>query len=218
MCILNIIGCGQFIIITAIAMIFYKGGTYIDPSTTHYLFWNNYFSDLGRTVAHSGIPNTVSFILFTVTLSLWGIGQIPFYFVLHSFFKDTPEQKSVSLVGTILGTLTGIFYVGIALTPSDISEVLHDLFVVFGFGSIFICIILYTVIILKNKEYPNFYGIILLISAIILSIYFIFLLVTPGNLTSIGLFIYVVGQKFMIYTLLICGIIQSYGALKQLVS
>ena len=55
--ILMIVGSIQFIILTFIAMIFYEGGTYIDSSTTGYLFWHNYFSDLGRTVAHSGISN-----------------------------------------------------------------------------------------------------------------------------------------------------------------
>ena len=85
-CVLNIIGCIQFIILTSIAMIFYKGGTYIDPSTSHYVFWNNYFSDLGRTVAHSGISNTFSFILFTVTLSIWGTFQIPFYIIFPNYF------------------------------------------------------------------------------------------------------------------------------------
>ncbi|MFX1476970.1 MAG: hypothetical protein ACFFCI_02450 [Promethearchaeota archaeon] len=215
-CFVNIIGCLQFIIITAVAMLFYKGGTYIDPSTSHYLFWYNYFSDLGRVIAHSGVPNTISFVLFTITLNLWGLFQIPFFYVLHSLFKQNPRQKKLSLVGSILGGLTGVFYIGIAFTPSDVSDISHNLFVLLGFGSIYICIILYTLLILKNKNYPNLYGIILLISAVILSIYFIFLAATPGNLTSTGLLIHVVGQKFMIYTLLLCGIIQSYGVIKQL--
>ena len=71
--VLIIFGNVQFIILTIIAMFFYKGGTYIDNSTQGYLFWYNYFSDLGRTVAHSGTQNMISWIIFTVALSLWGI-------------------------------------------------------------------------------------------------------------------------------------------------
>ncbi|MHA1933530.1 MAG: hypothetical protein ACW96X_13380, partial [Promethearchaeota archaeon] len=56
--ILSMVGCFQFVILTAIAMLFYKGGTYIDHFSSGYIFWQNYFSDLGRIVAHSGIQNT----------------------------------------------------------------------------------------------------------------------------------------------------------------
>ncbi|MFW9999132.1 MAG: hypothetical protein ACFE88_03365 [Candidatus Hermodarchaeota archaeon] len=79
----------QFITLTIIAMFFYKGGTYIDTSSSGYLFWYNYFSDLGRTVAHSGIQNMISWILFTVSLSLWGIFQIPFYIAFPNFFSSS---------------------------------------------------------------------------------------------------------------------------------
>lgn len=213
---LNIIGCIQFIILTSIAMFFYKGGTYADPSTSHYVFWYNYFSDLGRTVAHSGISNTFSFILFTVTLSIWGAFQIPFYIIFPSFFKDSKGLKKLYCTGSTLGILTGIFYIGIALTPSDITNLLHDIFVFLGFGSILLSIILYAIVIFKDSNYDNLYAVVLTISAVILSTYFMILAFSPNSQTTLGLYIYVVGQKFMIYTLLICGIVQGFGALKQL--
>ena len=214
--VLNIIGCIQFIILTSIAMFFYKGGTYIDPSTPHYVFWYNYFSDLGRTVAHSEIPNTVSFALFTVSLSIWGAFQIPFYIIFPKFFKDSKQLKKYYLPGSILGVLTGIFYIGIALTPSDITNLLHDLFVFLGFGSIFLSILLYAILIFKDSNYNNTYSKFFTLTAAILCVYFVILALTPYSQTTVGLYIYVVGQKFMIYTLLMCGIIQSFGALKQL--
>ncbi|MFW9874713.1 MAG: hypothetical protein ACFFG0_16520 [Candidatus Thorarchaeota archaeon] len=214
--VLNIIGCIQFIFLTSIAMLFYKGGTYVDASTSHYLFWNNYFSDLGRTVAHSGIINTVSFVLFTVTLSIWGAFQIPFYLIFPSLFKDSKGLKKFCFTGSILGILTGIFYIGIAFTPSDITDLLHDLFVFLGFSSIFLSNILYAIVIFKDPNYANFYAIVLIITATILGIYFIILPFSPNSQTIIGLYIYVVGQKFMIYTLLLCGIVQGFSAIKQI--
>ena len=215
---LYITGCIQFIIISAIAMFLYKGGTYTDPSTTHYLFWFNYFSDLGRTVAHSGIANTLSFILFTITLSIWGLFQIPFYIMFPRFFNESKGLKKFSLTGSIFGIFTGIFYVGIALTPSDVAYLFHDFFVFLGFGSIFISIVFYTIVMFKDNRYNNFYAIVFTISAIILGTYFIILSFTPNGQTTKGLFIYVVGQKFMIYTLLICGILQGFGALSHISS
>ena len=213
--ILSIIGCLQFVVLTSIAMFFYKGGTYIDPSPLGYIFWQNYFSDLGRTVAHSGIPNTPSFVLFTIALSLWGITQIPFYISFPTLFKNYPNLRKICIGGSISGTISGVSYIGIAFTPSDITGSLHDLFVVIGFSFVFFSIILYSYVIFKNDNYPNFYAIILTISAFILSVYFLFLFFTPNSQTPEGLLIYAVGQKFMIYTLLICNTIQGYGVLKQ---
>jgi hypothetical membrane protein len=194
-------------------MFFYKGGTYIDPTTPHYVFWHNYFSDLGRTVAHSGIPNTVSFLFFTISLSIWGAFQIPFYITFPNLFKNSKSLRKFYLPGSVLGVLTGIFYVGIAFTPSDRTGLLHDLFVFLGFGSIFLSMILYAIVIFKDNTYDNFYGVVLTISICILFVYFIILFLTPNSQTTAGLYIYVVGQKFMIYTLLICGIIQGFGAI-----
>ena len=208
-------GCIQFIIMTTLGMFFYKGGTFIDPSPLGYIFWNNYFSDLGRTVAHSGIPNTASFVLFTIALSLWGITQIPFYITFPFFFKNNPILRKMSKGASILGIISGISYVGIAFTPSDITGSLHEFFVVIGFSSVFFSIIIYSYVIFKKDDYPNFYAIILTISVFILSVYFLFLFFTPTGLTPDGLLIYAGGQKFMIYTLLICNIIQGYGALNQ---
>ncbi|MFX1524934.1 MAG: hypothetical protein ACFFCC_15605 [Promethearchaeota archaeon] len=216
--ILSIVGCLQFIILTIIAMVFYRGGTYVDPSSEGYIFWYNYFSDLGRVNAHSGQINLVSFYLFTITLSLWGITQIIFYIVFPFLFKDKSSLKKLNRISSILGIISGISYVGIALTPSDIAGRFHDFFVVIGFSFVYFSIIIYSYIIFNNDKYPNFYAIILAISAIILSVYFLFLYFTPNANTPEGLFIYALGQKFMIYTLLICNIIQGYGALKQISS
>lgn len=197
-------------------MFFYEGGTYIDPSTSRYVFWYNYFSDLGRTIAHSGINNTISFIIFTITLIIWGGFQIPFFVMFPHFFKDSKQLKKFYITGSTLGILTGIFYIGIALTPSDINDLLHNLFVFFGFGSILLSIIFYAIVIFKDNDYDNLYATVFSISAGVLCTYFILLLFTPISQTPIGLYIYVVGQKLMIYTLLICGIVQGYGAMKKL--
>lgn len=216
--ILNIIGCIQFIILTIIAMFYYEGGTYTDPLSQGYSFWYNYFSDLGRIIAHSGNPNMISFILFTVTLSVWGISQVPFYIAFQSFFKNNSKMKWLSIFGSLFGVFTGIFFIGIAFTPSDILGFLHNLFVFLGFGSIFISISLLTITLFQNEDYAKSYAIVFAITSIILIIYYLALFLVPSNITSTVLFIYVSGQKIIIYTLLMCEIYQGYGAIKQLLS
>lgn len=194
-------------------MFFYKGGTYIDPSTSQYIFWYNYFSDLGQWISHSGIPNRISFIIFTISLTLWGLSQIPFFIAYQYFFKSTKKLNGFSIFGSIFGILMGVFYVGIAFSPSDLKNNLHNIFAFLGFGSGFVCLILYSVVIYQDSKYPNFYAKILVISSIVLCLYFVTLALIENIDIALRLLISVTGQKIMIYTLLICGIIQGYGAL-----
>ena len=199
-------------------MFYYEGGTYADPLTQGYQFWYNYFSDLGRVNAHSGNPNIISFTLFTITLSIWGLSQIPFYISFQDFFKSNKKMKILSTLGSLFGVFTGIFFIGISFTPSDIWGFWHNIFVFLGFGSIFISISLFTITLFQNKEYPKSYAIVLASTSFILMIYYFTLFFIPSSITSTILFIYVSGQKIIIYTLLICEIYQGYGALKQLQS
>ena len=216
--ILNIIGCLQFIILTSIAMLYYAGGTYADSTPTNYQFWYNFFSDLGSTVAHSGNSNKTAFIFFLIAFSIWGLSQIPFFVSLTFLFKHIKNLRIFSYTGSILGVLTGICYIGIAFTPSNFLNPLHEFFVGIAFSSIFISNILYSIAIFRNKEFSNFYAIILTISAVILAIYFILLYLNPSIITPEGLLIQATGQKVMIYTLLICGILLGYGSLRHKLS
>ncbi|MHA1932656.1 MAG: hypothetical protein ACW96X_08970, partial [Promethearchaeota archaeon] len=140
---------------------------------------------------------------------------IPFYISFPTLFREYPNLRKLSISGSILGIISGISYVGIAFTPSDILGSLHDLFVVIGFSFVFFSMILYSYVIFKNDKYLNIYATVLAISVFILGTYFLFLFFTPNSQTPEGLLIYVTGQKFMIYTLLICNTIQAYGALKH---
>ncbi|MFX1468696.1 MAG: hypothetical protein ACFFB8_08530 [Promethearchaeota archaeon] len=213
--ILMIIGSLQFIVLTIIAMFFYKGGTYVDSSTSNYVFWYNYFSDLGRIKAHSGNQNTISAVIFIIALSFWGLFQIPFYIAFRKFFKNSRTSKKISMGGSFFGVITGVFYIGIAFTPLDLLGMFHEIFAFFGFGSAFLSNILYSAVIFHDKNFSNLYAKILLISTFILSIYFLTLLLIQNINTTTKLLIYVAGQKVMIYTLLICGIFLGFGAIRH---
>ncbi|MFX1304807.1 MAG: hypothetical protein ACFE9X_15745 [Promethearchaeota archaeon] len=216
--ILDIIGSVQFIILTSIAMFFYTGGTYVDPTTTNYQFLYNVFSDLGRTIAHSGNSNRIAFILFFITLSIWGFLQIPFFITFTFLFKQSKNLRILSYIGSLLGIIAGICYIGIAFTPSNLLYQIHDFFVIAAFSSIFISIIIYSITIYQSREFSNFYAIILIISALILGIYFVLLYFNLNIRTPEGLLIQAAGQKIMIYTLLICSIMLGYGSLKYKLS
>lgn len=63
----------SFLILTTIAMLVYPGGIESDPTTVGYLFFTNFFSDLGRIIAFSGTSNLASRSLFVTALTIEGI-------------------------------------------------------------------------------------------------------------------------------------------------
>lgn len=58
------LACVTFVVMTLCAMLLYGGGTVTDPIRPGYSFFQNFFSDLGMTVASSGRSNLASLVLF----------------------------------------------------------------------------------------------------------------------------------------------------------
>ncbi len=116
------VGALQFVVVSAVAMLFYQGGTAWDDQALGYTFWLNMFSDLGRTVSYSGDSNTVSMILFNSALTFFGISLFAFYNGLAKTINGTPYFKyAVKIIGSI--SAAGMVIIGIA--PDDILSDLH---------------------------------------------------------------------------------------------
>ena len=84
--IVTMINCIQSLIFTIIAMFFYTGGTFSDTNTVGFLFFSNLFSDLGRTIAHSGASNLISSMIYNTSLFLMGVLFIPFFIAIPYLF------------------------------------------------------------------------------------------------------------------------------------
>ena len=202
----TIVGCIQFVLLTFIAMLFYPGGTHDEPAAKGYSFFNNFFSDLGLTVSPSGEINTVSFILFTLSLTLAGLAIILFFITSTAFFKNSPGRIP-SLLGSIVGVFSWLSYIGIAFTPADLYLEWHGNFVLLAFSSFLLVVLLYTIAIFLNKGYPNRYAYIYLVFAVLLAIYLWLLFAGPSDIR-----IQATGQKVIVYAEIICMFIQAYGA------
>jgi len=168
-CFLGIVGCLQFIIISIIAMLYYPGG---------YSFWDNFFSHLGFTKsANNGQPNIISYILFITTMTIAAILWIPFWLSIRTLFTETKKTRYISWIGTIIGLSSCPFVVLIALTPGDIMRDQHILVTMLFFLLFASAIIVYSIAILLNKEYENFYAYAGFAMAVLLLLYMsIFLL------------------------------------------
>ena len=205
------IGFTQFLVITAILMVIYPGGTYYDPNTKGYNFFLNYFSDIGRTVTHGGHPNMISSILFTISLSIVGTFFCIFCVLVVPYFKDNTFNKNLCLVASFLGILSGISFIVVACAPSDTQHLIHIIFVragsLFGFLSIFV----YTIIMFRDESFTRLYAFSFLIFTLTTLIYLLLLLFGPSSNTLMGNMIQATSQKIAAYTMIISLLIQCYG-------
>lgn len=207
-----IIGMIQYVVFTFIAMSFYTGGTLADPLSPGYSFWGNLFSDLGRIIALSGEPNTISFVIFTVTALIFSLSFIPFTLALPKFFKGEKRQYNVIIIGTGIGLLATASLLGTVLTPWDVYHETHLFFAnIFNImGSL--VLFFYAIAILYNEGYPNFYAYTYIILLIFGIIYTIILLNLPKQVSLEIITIQATMQKISQYSFLTCFLIQGYGA------
>lgn len=205
-------GCVQFLLLSTVAMFFYPGGTYSDEDTAGYAFTQNFFSDLGRTAAHNGDSNTVSMVLFIIALSLAGLSLIVFFLAVLPHFAENRTASRLSIAGSTVGVISGIGFVGIAAVPADVNLTLHRLFVYIAFTGFLLVVFCYSAAILKSRTYPRVYAYAYFAYAAILALYLVLLFSGPEVETAHGLTIQAVGQKIVVYTGILCVVIQSWGA------
>ena len=199
------IGCVQFVVLSTLAMFFYPGGTYSDESTSGYSFPQNFFSDLGRTAAHNGDSNTASMVLFVMALSLVGLTLVLFFLAVPQHFASSHRTKRLSAIGSVVGVISGISYIGIAAVPADINLMVHGYFVLTAFGALLLVVVCYSTAILRSQVYPRTYAFVHFASAVILALYLVLLFsgpdveTTSDVVTTSDVTIQAVGQKVVVY-------------------
>jgi hypothetical membrane protein len=207
---LVIAGPVQFVILTVVAMFIYPGGTYDNPATTRYQFFNNFFSDLGRTVAHNGQPNPVSWLLFTTALALAGLSLVVYCLITSGLLKEDNRSKWLGRAGSLFGVIAGLSYIGVAFTPADLYIEPHVNFVYSAFLSFFISVLFYLPAIAFQPKFPRWMIAIYGGFAIILGLYLVLLFGGPSGSAG-AISIQATGQKIVVYAANIAMLFQGYG-------
>jgi hypothetical membrane protein len=115
-------GVVQFLVLCALAMRSYPGGTMADRQTVGYAFSENFLSDLGMTKSWSGQPNPTASLLFNAAMVVLGLSIIPFFLFLPS---HAPDQSESLRIAAMLGVVSALALVGIGLTPFDVHPDAH---------------------------------------------------------------------------------------------
>jgi hypothetical protein len=206
------IGCSLFVLLTIIAMFAYPGGTFTDFNTRGYSFFQNFFSELGMVRTHNGGPKSVSLILFITSMFLSGSGMMAFFAAFPQFFRSTRTNRTLSLVGSALGIISGICFIGVAAFPADVNMPLHKDFVLWAFRLFPAAVLCYAIVLFREKNYPRGYAWELVIFLGLLIGYILLLEFGPDIKSYTGMVIQAAGQKVIVYASIFSVMIQCWGA------
>lgn len=127
--------CLFFVAATTLAMLDYPGGTHLDPDTDGYDFFDNTFSELGRTEGYRGEEKLASFVLFLLATMVAGTALIAFFTIEAVDAKTHGGNRIAAASARGFGMITGLGFIGIGLTPTDVVHDLHFVFVYTAFSS-----------------------------------------------------------------------------------
>ena len=210
-----------FILFNIIAMFLYPGGNINEQEQIGYSFIRNFFSDLGMTVSHSDENNLGSCIFFNLSLCFIGVCFCMLFYKVKNIFTN---YKILSLLATLLGVLSGLSFIGVAFTPSDIyldinnTPWLHIIFAHWIFRFLFATSVLYSILIFKTEGFDNkyAYGFIIFGFMVLMYVYVSEAYLRDPRLFPGDLVKHVVAQKMIVFWILFSIYIYSIGLGKYL--
>jgi len=206
--------CLLFLISTAVAMLFFPGGTILDHNTKGYSFFNNFFSELGRWRTHNGETKWISFFGFELALIFHSVAM----FVFNLKFLEATESKKLSkaayYTALVSGSIFPFLLTGIAFTPCDLYLWYHMKFVYAAFGMLIPLSFAYTILIREHHLLPNKYGNVMLVIVFAIAIYILIMLFGP-NPHKVG-YVQQTAQKIIVYSMIFCLLYLANGCRKYL--
>lgn len=112
----------------------YAGGTIWNPYSPGYAFGGNFLSELGATRAWSGHDNQASMVLFSLALGTLGAAFVIFAGAWRGFAFARRRGVALGVAGQVFGTLSGLCFIAVAVTPVNLALQAHNMFVVCAFG------------------------------------------------------------------------------------
>lgn len=202
----------QFVLLSFGAMLFYPGGAMYQPNARHYLFFQNFFSDLGATLTRRHENNAISLVLFVVGLTAIGISLVVASPVWKRVIARPGRAKLFGHAAQILSVLAGVCYIGIAATPWNLVLGPHMLFVQGAFSLLLGFVICLTAMQIQN-DWPWRYLASNLVYIVILGGYVFILFDGPNLETLHGLIFQVVAQKIIVYISILNLAYQTLGVI-----
>ena len=187
-----------FVILTALAMVEYPGGSRYSPGSHHYLFFENFFSDLGATKTYAGYTNTSSCVLFVIATTCVGISLIAFSGSWHGIAERRGIAVRAAWVFKWSAIASGLCFIGVGATPLNVLGSRTTFFAQGGFGLLFV-FVLAMLAVQRRNGWPWRYVIANVLFVAVLAAYVVILVGGPSLDTHAGLLFQVTAQKLTVY-------------------
>jgi len=188
----------QFLVLTAIAMLVYPGGAVYELGANRYLFFRNFFSDLGATVTPSGRANLASHILLLVALGTVGIALVLASSNWRVIVARRQAAQVAGFASQMFEIIAGLGFIGIAATPWNLVLDAHNAFVRAAFGFLLAYDLCLLIVQLRNG-WSSAYTVANAVYLILLLAYVGILFFGPKLDTKSGLEFQVAAQKIIVY-------------------
>ena len=187
-----------FFIFMTSSMIIYKGGNFNNPDFNQYSFYENYLSDLGRMYTFTGELNTIPRILLQIAVIFGSFIIFLLFYSSTKLFIKIPVKNKIGLSGSLIGFLSPIFCLFAGFFLFDIYPISHRAFF-YVFGVLFL---ISNILILINmqllKIYPKNYVFISIFCNFLLISYIVIYTIIGPNAPYIQEIIKIIGQKLII--------------------
>jgi hypothetical membrane protein len=144
------IATGIAVALAAVAIARYPGGTPRDHSTQGYRATQNFLSDLGMTVAYSGVPNRLGAACFIASLALLVIGLGGCVVGFFRQYSADPKSRGLARAAAFVALVVCLAFAGVAATPENLMMGLHVQLTFFAFRAFLVSAVLFT---LASRRY-----------------------------------------------------------------
>ncbi|KFN41423.1 hypothetical protein [Arenimonas oryziterrae] len=189
----------QFVVLTLLAMWVYPGGAKFDLASDHYLFFGNFFSDLGATHTYAGHRNFWSMALFVVAATVNGLALMRFGNAWRAVYARRRHARGAGQLSQASLVVSGVCFIGIAATPWDHLLSAHMNFVHAAFSLLLVYVVSLIVLQAQNR-WPRRYIALNVLYLMVLAGYVLMLFMGPTLETAAGLGAQVVAQKIIVYS------------------
>ena len=199
------------VVLTAASTLLYPGGTFLDPASRGYSLFQNFLSDLGMTVTHGGHQNRAGASLFVTAFAflVCAIAGCAAGFVRLHF--ECRETRGFVRAGGIAAIFVGVGLLGAALTPANVSPVLHLRFSLLAICSAPVSLLLYGVAAKRDRRCSKtipaaWFGLAVTILMLLGARW------GPGIDSAAVLALHVVAQKVVAVAVITVIVLQTYQA------
>tara|TARA_B110000196_G_C21014265_1_gene599494 strand:- start:259 stop:876 length:618 start_codon:yes stop_codon:yes gene_type:complete len=132
-------------------MLLYPGGAKFNHSATHYLFFENFISHLGKEYTFSGTSNYFPSVLFKTGVYLISFSFALLFLFQPLIFKNHSLSFKLSITASCLALCSALAFIGIGHFSADPSTLqVHLAFVKLSFYLFFIASLLQTMALKIN--------------------------------------------------------------------